>query len=252
MLSRALIDGYVNNGDFIAISINKSADENYQFMIADKKLSLKLHKDLYYSLNAVHLSKHQTKNEQDKFTFSIDLVSGDVEKVRQELQNAIIEKLEVNFMWNPLSNDICSSSIAKFFTNMDYSVNAVNNQSANSYLFGLKFPKIPATKAEDYEWDEFTECVGMMMLGCDFEENSCSSYQLPEDTIEIGRGQVIHFKGFIPHFILEKSFKEMAAILKGNSQIPFIALSAIAQTTPQKKFDTKSIILSSENIYIAE
>ncbi|KAG5683883.1 hypothetical protein PVAND_013144 [Polypedilum vanderplanki] len=253
LLNKSIIDGYVNNGELVIASNNQNFD-TYEFLLVDRKLLLKLDKNLYYSLNAVHLSKYQTKSEDEHILFEIDLESCDINKLKQELlYNDILEKLEINFVWKPLSNDTCPSSIAKFFANLNYNVNAINNQSGTNYLFDLKFPKIPSTnKSEPYEWDEFIECIGMMMLGCDFEKNNCSSYELPGKIIQIGRGQIINFKGFIPHFILDKAFKEILKILKENSKLPYIALSSIPYVSFQKDFNAKTIIVSSENIHIAE
>lgn len=167
----------------------------------------------------------------------------DFSKLKEELKD-VFRGVAVNFMWNSSSNDICVSSIAKYFSDLSHNVKLCRNKLLINSEYGLKFPKI--TPEDDLcRFLEVSEYVGMVLLGCSVEENDLSSYQLPEDCIDIGRGKVIHSKGFLTQASVSQLIDEIRRILQENPSFPWIALSIIFYCDHDPKF----LIIAQDKIH---
>lgn len=246
VLCKNTIDGYINIGDFFCISSNHDDIQQVKFSIAHKTMSLFIEKDLYYSLGAVNLCKYQKEVKDDIHHFEIDLSSNqNMDKLRSELRSELINKISIQFAWH--SSQVCTSSIAKYFTDMGYSVSSHRNKHKLESLYGLKIPTIPQTNVADDDGEEvnnFLELIGMNMLGCDVEDNQCSSYELPSDNlIDAGRGKVLHFKGFITQLQLDNLIRKCQELLQ-DSSFPYIAISVNCYANY-----CKIIIVTASNFY---
>lgn len=80
------------------------------------------------------------------------------------------------------------------------------------------------------DFAEISEYIGMAILGCDMEPNDYSSYQPPDDCIELGRGRILQCKGVITQSTIKQLLNEARRILKTNSSFPWIALTATFHT----------------------
>lgn len=85
------------------------------------------------------------------------------------------------------------------------------------------------------------------MLGCSVDENEFSSYRLPDDCKEIGRGKVLHGKGFFNSDALKNLVDESNRIVKENSQFPWIALAIVSKTG--ETVHSKVVIVSKDKIF---
>lgn len=126
-----------------------------------------------------------------------------------------------NFNWIPTSNDICCSSIAKHFSDSGLSVKLCKNKFLERQEYGLKFPKIPS----DDDFFDLSEYIGMILLGCNVELNDFSSYRLPDDCDEVGRGNVIHCTGVITQYFIQSLINASLKVLEENYSFPWIAVS---------------------------
>lgn len=253
LLCKSLIDGYINIGEFTCASAYR--DENCQIFVSNRKIIIKMDKDVFQSIGAVYLSKCQSKKEDKLIYFQVDFATNELEKIRKELQNEMIDKLDMCFQWKPESTDICESSIAKFFTNMNYDVKALTNLNTQNNLYNLSLPEIPLDNDDDddndYELTELMDFVALTMLDCDLSENSFSSYRAPVKMVEINKGQCLHFKGFISKRALECLFEHVQKFLKDPS-FPYIAISLIPYSKLQSNTYSKLFIVTSESIIVAE
>lgn len=253
VFTKNFIDGYVLNGDLCCASTNDNY-ENCQFLLTDKKLTLRLDKELYYSLTAVHLTKFLRKNDDDKHlvTFDIDLTYDHITKIKNELISEEVDKLSIKFLWKPKETDICPSSVAKFFADMGYLVNECENKYLNNFLYSIKIPKIPSSlpNEETYdEWSDLMEQTSLIMLGCEKNEETALN---DTNLIKVRRGSVLHYKGFIPNSKLEDLLMEIRNMMIDNSSFPYIAVSSVPFSNLQKHFKTKILFITSENIYASE
>lgn len=248
MLCKNTIDGYMSVGDFFCIS-ELDDFQQAKFTISHKTMSLFIEKDLFYSLGAVTLYKFQKGVKDDVYHFEIDLSSNQhMDKLRSELRSDLIHKVNIQFIWH--SSKVCSSSIAKYFTDMGYSVSGHRNKHKLESLYGLKIPAIPQTNVADDDGEEvnnFLELIGMNMLGCDVEDNKCSSYELPSDNlIDAGRGKVVHFKGFLTQIHLNNLISKCRELLC-DSSFPYIAINVIPHYSTN--YCNRTIIVTANNFY---
>jgi hypothetical protein len=257
ILNTSLIQGYLNAGEFYCSS---TPNESIEFNVHNKRLTLKLDKDTYYSINAVHLTNYQQKKPQtnsQQFIFEIDLsccTDMDLKKLRYELQNGNFDKIAVNFSWFPSDKNVCASSIGKFFNDMDYEIKTSNFKNINELKFTSQFPALPTLindngNDDDDDWQKFIECIGMIILQCDIEHNSCSSYQLPDNMIEIGKSRILHCKGFLTTRIIKSLIEKISFTVKSNTTFPYIVLSCISSNSSNH---TKMLFITSEKLFVAE
>ena len=133
-------------------------------------------------------------------------------------------------MWTPNSDEHCPSSIAKYFSDTGHSVKVMKNKQLERPEYGLKFPTI----SDEFSYPEVAEYIGMILLGCNVEETDFSSYRIPDDHEEVGRGKVIHCKGFIVPKTIQNIIDEARKLLVQNLSFPWIALSLIIPEKPSK------------------
>lgn len=252
IFTKNFIDGYVLNGDLCCASLNDRY-ENCQFILSEKKVTLRLDRELYYSLSAVHLTKFLRKNEDDKLfvTFDVDLTYDHITKIRNELMAEDVDKLSMSFSWKPKENDLCPSSLAKFLTDMGYSVKECENKYLNNFLYSLKIPKIPSTLPNDEtcdEWSDLLEQTSMIMLGCEPNEQAAIN---ESNLIKVRKGSVLHYKGFIPYSKIEDLLMEVRSMTE-NSSFPYIAVSSVPFSNLQKHFKTKLFFITSDKLYASE
>lgn len=156
----------------------------------------------------------------------------------------LFEKSIRIFSWSPNSKDICSSSIAKYFSDVGRCVKLGRNKLKVKVEYGLKFPLIPHDNDEQ-SFAEISECIAMAFLGCNMEKTDFSSYQLPKEFINVGRGKVIHAKGCIKATTIQVLIDEALIILKENPSFPCIAISLISFSKPS---ESKLLVASKDSI----
>lgn len=166
--------------------------------------------------------------------YEINLLQDKLElsKLKAEIQD-LVSETAVNLMWSPHADDVCPSSIAKYFSDNDHNIKLCKNKLLDRPEYGLKFPTITD---DEYCFPEISEYIGMVLLGCNVEETDFSSYKIPNESVEIGRGKVIHCKGFIVQRTIQQVIDEARNILSKNSSFPWIALSLILPETSSKLF----------------
>lgn len=241
LLAKNTIDGYINNGDFFLISQGSSSD-NVSFSISEKKLSIEIEKELFYSLGAVHLTRFQKEVVNEIHKFEVDLSYVHLEKIRNELNSKLIDKISIFFSWHPSSIDTCPSSVAKYFSDMGYIINGHKNQLKIEPQYGLRMPPAELDFNDVEEMTSFSERIGMILLNCDM------TTIIDENLIKVGRGKVVHWKGFITNNQLNELIKLLQAI-KYEKSFPYMAISLIpfiktVNCTP------RTLILLNSNDYL--
>jgi hypothetical protein len=142
----------------------------------------------------------------------------------------LIKETPSNFTWTPFSDEICPSSIAKHFSDCGHNVKLWKNKNMEKPEYGLKFPSI----TDEFSFPGISEYVGMILLGCNVDETDFSSYRIPTDHVDVGKGKVLHCKGFIAPETILKLLKESRKILAANPDFPWIALSFIVSNKPPR------------------
>lgn len=144
-------------------------------------------------------------------------------KLKEELDELFDESSQI-FAWNSRSKEICSSSIAKYFSDCGRCVRQCSNKLSVKNVYGLKFSQIPPD-CDEQNFAEISESIAMALLECNVEPTDFSSYQMPEASFDIGRGKVIHIKGLIGEVTIKLLIDEVQLILDENPSFPWIAIS---------------------------
>ncbi|KAJ0183536.1 hypothetical protein K1T71_001512 [Dendrolimus kikuchii] len=126
------------------------------------------------------------KRPYNYYEVTIDLRNlKQVSKIRQGLSK--LELFHLFLLWEPFNEDVCPSSIAKYFHDRQYKVSVESVQ-----LKGLSpsVKCIPSTK--DVDVDEMVEWIGMLALEGDItqEETYISTYSEPESEYPIASSRV--------------------------------------------------------------
>lgn len=198
VLSQNFISAYANDGRLSITSVSQPSLEPCEgFSINNGKLLLNLHKSTLSSLSATSLAQYKLRCNDDITSFEINLLeeSDKFQKLQDELKNDVVPNFTINFFWTPKSNDICPSSIAKYIAELNCNVKLQKNAHVERLEYSLRFPQIDPD--DDHRWQDITEYIGMVVLGCNMDDNTFSSYQLPENCTDVGGGRVLHWKGFI-------------------------------------------------------
>ena len=265
VLSQEFIDGFLKNGIFSCIPVEQDRSSD-SFSFHNNKLSLRVHKDSMYSINGIVLASLKPRREgeffgkfsdcrscstlinfQLDFTIELTTFSGDLDKLSEELAS-IFNPTHVNLTWIPNSNDICVSSIAKYFSDAGRNVKLCKNKISSRPEFGLKFPDL-SQEDDEARLLEISEYIGLVLLECSIEDNQFSSYRLPENCIEVGRGKVFLGKGFFVPNTVKQLIDESRKILSNNPDFPWIAIVTVFKTTPELTARSKTIVVAKDKIY---
>lgn len=150
-------------------------------------------------------------------------------KLSEELTDLFPESPHI-LAWTPKSDNVCSSSIAKYFNDAGRNVRLLSNRLKVENIYGLKFPEIHSD-CDDHSFAEISECISMNLLGCSTEQSDLSSFCYPDGCVDIGRGRVIHAKGLITQHVIQRLFTEIRKIVNENDSFPWVAISLIPNST---------------------
>lgn len=128
------------------------------------------------------------------------------EKLRQKLSK--LQNFDLLLNWQPPSEDVCPSSIAKYFHDLGYSVKLCSPTHLTHTEYCVKTPQIDLDNFDTKDSHEFLEWLGMIALQGDLTSGSSDSfittYEAPEPTITLGQVRVLHCRGFYTATQVEK------------------------------------------------
>lgn len=145
------------------------------------------------------------------------------ERVRTALSNEILPKFSLRLVWKPpqnTTNPICPSSIAKYFSDLDYEVNLVQTDCKLHQEYGLQMPLLGPNTDDLIEIDgnskfyasehELVEYVGMLALSCNFESSEfLNSWKFTGHCIEVGNALVIRLRGMFTSEFVKILFRKI-------------------------------------------
>lgn len=104
-----------------------------------------------------------------------------------------LPRLNMQLVWQPPQNNICPSSIAGYWTTLNYAVTPAKCASLLREELTMKVP----TFDDLTESAEMLEYLGMLTMDCaQTADEYLSSYQYEGDTIRVKNVQVVKLKGF--------------------------------------------------------
>lgn len=173
--------------------------------------------------------------------FTIDLLDSKINlsKLNEEM-NAFFGESPRIFTWQPSSEKICSSSIAKYFFDAGRNVNVCRNKLSERSAYGLKFPQIPPD-CDEQSFAVLSEFIAMALLDCNIEPT-----EIPDECIDIGRGKVVHAKGLIGEISIRSLIDEVRKILRERPSFPWIAISLFPSYS--RRLESRLLVITKTSI----
>lgn len=114
----------------------------------------------------------------------------------------------MRFSWEPPVSTVCTSSVAKFFSEKSYTVKLVPTEMKQHQEYSLRMPLLgqdveamQMMKAESIDFfaspHELVEYIGMVSLSCSLDQQEyLNSYVSQGKSVAIGSAKVVHWTGF--------------------------------------------------------
>ncbi|XP_026744442.1 uncharacterized protein LOC113505809 [Trichoplusia ni] len=198
------IECFVKTGKIHCLSVGRNCViENCVAITPDGHLVLHV---LDYTFQTLGLEG--TKRPYNYYEVKIDLKTiTHYSKVRSGLDK--LKLFDLNITWEPNNEDICPSSIAKYFSdrNVNISVHSLKSRSVSPFV-----NEIPVLKDVDIE--EMVEWVGLLAHDVDITptEQYISMYSQPDSdyALKTGRISILIVKGFITPTVVSQVCEKVA------------------------------------------
>ncbi|KAJ8723089.1 hypothetical protein PYW08_003001 [Mythimna loreyi] len=184
------IESFVKTGKVYCLSVDRNCIVQNCAAITDGHLILNILEYIYQTLGF-----EGTKRPHGFYEVKINLKTiKNYSKIRSGLQK--LEQFDFYVTWEPDNEDICPSSIAKYFSerNVNVSVHSLKIRHVSPSI-----NEIPSIK--DVDADEMVEWIGLLAHGADVSptEPYISTYNQPdsENALKTGRISILIAKGFI-------------------------------------------------------
>lgn len=120
------------------------------------------------------------------------------EKTRLQLSK--LQNFDLLISWKPPSENVCPSSVAKYFHDLGYIVKLCSPTYRTHTEYSVKTPQIDLDNFDTNDSHELLEWLGMVALQGDLTsgslDNFITTYEAPEPNITLGQVKVVHWKGF--------------------------------------------------------
>ncbi|KAJ2951298.1 hypothetical protein O0L34_g5701 [Tuta absoluta] len=202
------IDKFVKNGKLHCLSADrKCITENCFAITPDGVLTVHVLTHIFQTIGL-----EGTKRPHNFYEIKIDLKNATRhDKLKLSLNR--LEKFDCWISWEPNEDDICPSSIAKYFYDKDYhvSLESLKMKKLNPYVTEI-------SSIKDTPLEEMTEWIGMLATEGDLTptETYISTYSQPESELafKTTRISLLIVKGFITPTIISKVCESLQRYMK--------------------------------------
>lgn len=124
--------------------------------------------------------------------------------------NERLRKFTVILAWDPPRNQICPSSIAKYFSVKGYTVWSCTPTLCNKTEYQVAVPIFREPPEESCEPHEVVEWLGMLALKADYKngkpDSFTNTYQIPEPSAKFGQVKYFEWRGLFTKKQIEKLY----------------------------------------------
>lgn len=190
------IESFIKNGKIYCLSVDRNCIIDSCIAITpDGVLTLHILEHIFQTLGFEGI-----KRQHNYYEVRIDLKNiRNYEKVKGGLKK--LELFDLFIIWEPNNEDICPSSIAKYFNDRDVNVSVHSLTVKN---LSPDVTEIPSIK--DVDAEEMAEWIGLLSHEADVSstEPYISSYSQPEseNALKTSRISLYIVKGFIPSSLI--------------------------------------------------
>lgn len=230
------IANFVIKGNLYCLSANRNCIiENCAAITPDGVLIIHVLEFIFQTLGM-----EGTKRPHDYYEVKIDLKTlKQYNKVKQSLLK--LELLDFYLIWEPHEENICPSSIAKYFHDRNIKV---SSQSLTLNNITPTITEVPSIK--DVDIDEMVEWLGMLAHNADLyqEETYISTYCQPDSdyALKTTRISVLIVKGFLTPNLIIKVCKSLSDFTMARSlENYWTAVSVQSQEDSLWKWNSSSV-----------
>lgn len=125
-----------------------------------------------------------------------------------------LPKFTLLFSWQPNNEDVCPSSLAKYFADLKYKVKLCKPRQESRTSYSVKVPVIDFEQFEIEDGFKLIEWLGMCSIEANFDlDEYFSSYKTPEPNIEYGQVKFVQWRGFYSKKQIESFVNRLKYIL---------------------------------------
>lgn len=133
-------------------------------------------------------------------------------KIRSKLE--VLGKISLLVNWKPKEENVCPSSIAKYFNDIGCKVFLCTPKITNKTKRSVKVPKFRLAADFDAEdVTDFVEWLGMLLINGNTEngseDNFVSTYETPGEIVEYDQVKCLYFKGFYRRDQIQTFFQRL-------------------------------------------
>ncbi|XP_023028957.1 ribonuclease P protein subunit p40 isoform X2 [Leptinotarsa decemlineata] len=198
------ISSFVRSGKLTLLSLDKRIDcDNCIGLTPNGQLHLNLTKETYESLGIDGTVSHFVQKLKSRYIVTIDLAEDKLlhnkkklAKLKSRLQS--FENFTVLVSWQPPTEDVCPSSIAKYLADSGYKVKECR-PAFNEKTVTCEIPSIDLSSIDRNEASEFAEWLGMVSLGGSLSpdlDDYLSSYVAPSVSGRTETIKCLQWRGF--------------------------------------------------------
>ncbi|CAH1175714.1 unnamed protein product [Phaedon cochleariae] len=204
LVSLKFICGFIRSGKLSLLSIDRRIDCDTCFGLDPYgQLLVTVDKETYQSLGLEGSISHFTRKLKNHFTITVDLADEKLIKNTSRLSKlktclGRLEKCSVIVTWKPPNEDICPSSIAKYFSDLGYVVKQCTPNFRRHTVYS-KVPDFDLGSIDVTNAKEFAEWLGFVSIDGDFQEDPSgylSSYVVPSATGVAKKIDCLQWRGF--------------------------------------------------------
>ncbi|KAK4879981.1 hypothetical protein RN001_008127 [Aquatica leii] len=256
------IDNFLKKGSFSALSIDTRIDvDDCVCLTVDGLMVLSLRKETYETFGLEGVASNFYCKSKERYIVSINLLSKTLKlgTKKYERTNRCLSRLG-NFClimsWEP-PDDICPSSIAKYFFDLGNDVKLCVPDFNVRTSYSVKVPDLE-------NLSEFTEWLGMFSLETTLEntDDYLTTYETPIPCQEYGQVKFLQSRGFFTHSQIKKLLEELMTFAK-TEDVPWVSLyvqgfsdAAVGWNAQEHQYYTNGdnsylIVITSDTYWVA-
>uniref|UniRef100_A0A1Y1NIQ9 Uncharacterized protein n=1 Tax=Photinus pyralis TaxID=7054 RepID=A0A1Y1NIQ9_PHOPY len=218
------INSFVGKGTLVSLSINRRIDcEDCACVTPNGLLLLSLTKESYETLGLEGRASRYTVKQ--RYIVSINLLSNhfkpgkrNYDRTKDRLRT--MQKMTMLVNWEPPSANVCPSSVAKYFHDLNLDVELCVPDFCTRTSYTVKVPDFTVD-----EVDDFIEWLGVFSLESNLGggDEYLSAYETPQPHQEYGQVKFLQWRGFFTSHQIRKLCEFLISYVN-NQEKPWVSI----------------------------
>jgi len=265
LIRKEFIEAFIKRGSLTLLSQDTCIDQHDCIALTDKGiLQLNLTKDTYQHLGLQGVPSSFNKSNIHKYVVNIDLTAESFlpgKKCWERVRWCLTDRLNLNmnylFLWQPIDAEICSSSLAVYFTNNGSQVFECSPDRQITHFNGVRSPKLNSEEVRESTnnagYVNMWQWLGAMKLNIEegASDDFVSTLCCAEPAVELAACTSCQLTGFISSQQVHAVCLAVREEMKQNAELSWAALTVHGfQDSPTRRAEHEHGFLNSgDNIY---